>query len=90
LVINVIIIIILPKYFGMVTQKGSSLTLSAYGWWSREKILKPAEKIRQPESEDGSAEGVRRRNAEPSERQSPATPPGNFTSGTEQKFPFPF
>jgi len=35
-------------------------------------------------------EGVRGRNAEPSERGSPAAPPRNFLGGTEQKFPFPF
>ena len=49
--------IILPKYFRMVKKKGSSLTFSAHGWWGKEKNCKPAEKIRQPESEDGSAGG---------------------------------
>lgn len=35
-------------------------------------------------------EGIWGRNVEPSERGSPATPPGNFTGGTEQTFPFSF
>ncbi|MBV21906.1 MAG: hypothetical protein CMI57_00155 [Parcubacteria group bacterium] len=41
-------------------------------------------------NEDGSAGGGWGRNADPSERGSPAAPPRNFTGGTEQKFPFPF
>ena len=42
----------------MVKKKGSSLTFSAQGGRGKEKILKPAQKIRQLESEDGSAGGV--------------------------------
>jgi len=49
--------IILPKYLEMVKKKGSSLTFSAQGGRGKEKIPKPAKKICQPESEDGSAGG---------------------------------
>jgi len=41
----------------MVKKKGSSLTFSAQGGRGKEKNSKPAKKIRQPESEDGSAGG---------------------------------
>ncbi len=37
--------IILPKYFGKVKKKGSSLNFSALGGRDKEKNRKPAEKI---------------------------------------------
>jgi len=49
--------IILPKYLEMVKKKRSSLTFSTQGGMGKEKILKPGKKIRQPESEDGTAGG---------------------------------
>ena len=49
--------IILPKYLEMVKKKGSSLTFSAQGGRGKEKNCKSAKKIRQAESEDGSAGG---------------------------------
>ena len=43
-----------------------------------------------PEARTARQELVGGRNAEPSERGSPAAPPENLEDGTEQKFPFPF
>ena len=43
-----------------------------------------------PEARTARQEGVWGRNAEPSERRSPAAPPEYLEGGTEQKFPFPF
>jgi hypothetical protein len=43
-----------------------------------------------PEARTARQEGVGGKNAEPSERRSPAAPPEYLEGGTEQKFPFPF
>ena len=48
--------IILPKYFGIVKKKGSSLLFSAQGGRGKEKNYKPAEKNFASPSE-GAAEG---------------------------------